>query len=112
MFFHAAVGQAIGQEVDDRCLIAGVERDGLDAVGELWVLEVAGVVVEGDDFGQRGFAAVVEVRAVSFTLRRPGVLKAPRSLALPLTEKEAAAGPRLARPRSSAVGRTPMLWKP
>lgn len=47
--------------------------------------------------------------AVSLTLRSPAVLNAPRSNAEPLIENGAAVegGPRPARPRSSAVGRTP-----
>src|SRR6266567_2759195 len=50
--------------------------------------------------------------AVSFSLRSAGVLKAPRSIGEPLCDHATPLGPVPARPRSSAVGVTPVLWKP
>jgi hypothetical protein len=58
----AAVGEAGGQELDQRGLIAGVERARLQVTGALGVGEVAAAGVERDDVGQRRLAAVVEVR--------------------------------------------------
>ena len=63
--------------------------------------------------GVPAYAALLRANGVDpASVRSAGVLNAPRSNGEPLAENASPAGPGPPRPRSSAVGRTPRLWKP
>src|SRR6266700_3437638 len=59
----AAIGQRVHQEVDERGLVRRAEAEGLDALGQLGVLDITTAVVVVYHVGQRCLAAVVHVRS-------------------------------------------------